>query len=386
MKWKKLFHFVLIFGLFSSVMLSVCTSEQELQNNALVSEAIAQSYSQQDEIFNSRQNAITRAVAKVSPAVVSINVTRYENYRVSPFLTDPFWRHFFKYDNVMREVNGLGSGFIFTPKGHILTNQHVIEGAENIVVTLPGGEKYDATVVGEDYTTDVAILKMEGDNLPHIPLGNSDDIIIGEWSIAIGNPFGLFDVSAKPTVTVGVISALDQDFGRIETDRIYDDMIQTDAAINSGNSGGPLVNSTGEVIGINTFIYSGNDGIGTNIGLGFAIPINRVKSVLDDLMKHGSVKRNVWMSIQYRNISPTVAFYLGLRSTDGVIVTDVERKSPWEQAGLEAEDIILEVEGESIRSVADIERIKEKLNLDKGDSIELKVYRNRRIYRAIVKI
>ncbi len=383
MKWQKLFLYLFV-GLFANVLFSVCSLNRDSQKSAFVSAAAAQSYTQQDEISNSRQNAITRAVAKVSPAVVSINVTRYENYRVSPFLNDPFWRHFFKYDNVMREVNGLGSGFIFSPKGHILTNQHVVEGAESIVITLPGGEKYDATVVGEDYTTDVAVLKIENDHLPYIPLGNSDDIIIGEWSIAIGNPFGLFDVSAKPTVTVGVISALDQDFGRIETDRIYDDMIQTDAAINSGNSGGPLVNSMGEVIGINTFIYSGNSGVGTSIGLGFAIPINRVKSVLDDLMQHGTVKRDMWKSLQYRNISPTVAYYLGLRTTDGVIVTDVGRKSPWEEAGLEVEDIILEMDDKTIHSVHDMEQVKESLNLRQSGSIELKVYRNRRIYRAVV--
>jgi len=167
-------------------VLLVCSSPKP-EESSLFPPAAAQPMAQQDEISNSRQNAITRAVAKVSPAVVSINVTRYENYRVSPFLTDPFWRHFFKYDNVMREVNGLGSGFVFSPKGHILTNQHVIDGAEKIVITLPGGEKYDAEVIGEDYATDVAVLKTEGDNLPYIPLGNSDDIIIGEWSIAIGN-------------------------------------------------------------------------------------------------------------------------------------------------------------------------------------------------------
>ncbi|MDZ7370024.1 MAG: trypsin-like peptidase domain-containing protein [candidate division KSB1 bacterium] len=338
----------------------------------------------QNDITASRQNAITRAVAKVSPAVVSINVTQLQEYYTgNPFLDDPFWRQFFRYDRIMREVHGLGSGFLFTKEGYILTNQHVVNRAHSIVVTLSGGEKFDAELVGEDYKTDIAVLKIKGRDFPAAQLGNSDDLIIGEWVIAMGNPFGLFDIAARPTVTVGVISAVDMDFSGMVQDRLYEDMIQTDASINSGNSGGPLINAAGEVIGINTFIYtSGSTG---SVGVGFAIPINRVRLIAADLIKYGSVQRDIWTQIQFDDITPMVAYYLRLPTTDGVIVTNVERNSPWQEAGLEAEDVILEIEGKAIRSKKDVEKLKTLLKPRKGEVITLKVYRNRRIYRAEVK-
>ena len=381
---------------FSSFFLFVCAQRASDQNTQVIQTANARAESgdsswkriaQQDDISNSRQNAITTAIARVSPAVVSINTRKIEEYyRQNPWSYDPFWRHFVpQYDRVMQEVQGLGSGFIFSKDGHILTNQHVIDGAQKVMVTLPGGKEYEAELIGEDFKSDVAVLKINGENFPFVHLGDSDDIIIGEWAIAIGNPFGLFDVSAKPTVTVGVISATDQDFGRLENQKIYEDMIQTDASINSGNSGGPLVNSQGKVIGMNAFIYSGSENIGTSIGLGFALPINRVKVVAEDLLRHGSVPRDFWAGIQYQDITNTIAFLLRMKSTDGVIITDVERNSPWDEAGLEAEDVILEIEGRQVRSSSDLDQLKNRLKLASGDELDLAVYRNRRIYKARVK-
>jgi serine protease Do len=390
MKHRVNFILPFILGVvFASVLLAVCSSYDHSDAAKSLRLGVAASNAQneplQSDIADSRQNAITRAIAKVSPAVVSVNVTQVqEYYRGNPFMDDPFWRQFFKYDKVLREVHGLGSGFIFSEQGYVLTNQHVIDKADKIVVTLSGGAKYDAELVGEDYKTDLAVVKIKGDNFSFIALGNSDDIIIGEWSIAIGNPFGLFDISAKPTVTVGVVSAVDLDFGKLENDRQYEDMIQTDAAINPGNSGGPLVNGAGEVIGINTFIYSNGGSEGGNIGLGFAIPVNRVKTVLNDILKYGSVQRDLWTRIQFDDISPTVAFYLRLNTTDGAIVTNVEPNSPWQEAGLESEDVIFEIDGKAVKSKRDIERIKSQLKLTKGDVLSLKVYRNRRVYRADV--
>ncbi len=378
---KMLFGFI-IGVVFTTVFLAVFSFHADESALFQVPDSSAQK-SQQDEISNSRQNAITRAIKRVSPAVVSIN-TRKIQYRDNPLAHDPFWRHLApRYDRIMQEVQGLGSGFLFSKDGHILTNQHVVDGADEISVTLPGGEKYSATLIGEDFNSDVAVIKIDGKDFTFIELGNSDDILIGEWAIAIGNPFGLFDVSAKPTVTVGVISALDQDFGRLNNQRDYEDMIQTDAAINSGNSGGPLVNSEGKVIGMNAFIYSGNNNIGTSIGLGFAIPANKVKSVKDDLLAHGSVPRNVWSSIQYQDVSPMIAYLLNMKNHDGVIITNVERASPWDEAGLDAEDVILEIGGRRIQSDDDVENIKQK-KFSSGDELELTVYRNRRIYRAVV--
>ncbi len=348
---------------------------------------VAEASAASEDIAASRQNAITRAVAKVSPAVVSINVTEVQEfYRINPWANDPFWSHFFpRYDKIQREVKALGSGFLFSPKGYILTNQHVIDSADKIMVTLPGGAQYEAEIIGQDYKTDVAVLKIKGKNFPYIDFGNSDDVIIGEWAIALGNPFGLFDISAEPTVTVGVISAVDQDFGQRENERVYEDMIQTDAAINSGNSGGPLVNSNGLVIGMNSFIYSGSSDIGASIGLGFAIPSNRAKAVVDDILKHGSVQRDIWQSIQFNDVTPYIAYYLGMGQATGVIVSDVDRNSPWDKAGLEPEDVILEIEGYTVRNTKDVEKLKKKLRLKKGELLHLKVYRNHRIYSAEVR-
>ena len=381
--------------LFTTVFLAVCTSSSDKQpgpvrmsqSGAIAAQSSWNSAQLQDDISASRQNAITQAIARVSPAVVSVNTSKLEEYyRQNPLSYDPFWRYFTpRYDRVLQRVQGLGSGFIFSRQGHILTNQHVVDRAEEIMVTLPGGKKYEATLIGEDFYSDVAVIKISGGDFDYVEFGDSDDIIIGEWAIAIGNPFGLFDVSAKPTVTVGVISAVDQDFGRLENQRVYEDMIQTDAAINSGNSGGPLVNSLGKVIGMNAFIYSGNNEIGTSIGLGFAIPGNRVRTVMENLLKHGSVPRDFWSDIQYQNLTGTIAFLLGLSSPAGVIITDVERNSPWDEAGLEPEDVILRINGERIESGRDIERLKKRLSLSAGDQLELAVYRNRRIYKAVVQ-
>ena len=373
---------VFAFGFFT-----VC-SEQQNQNTISIQQTLAQDIDKSNAaVSGSRQNAITRAVEHVSPAVVGINVTAVQQYyQQSPFADDPFFRHFFPRYRVMRQVESLGSGFIFDAEGHILTNYHVVENAVETIVTLTGGDQYEAELIGGDPKTDIAVLKIKGKSFPYAEFGDSDDVIIGEWAIAIGNPFGLFDVSAKPTVTVGVISAVDQDFGRQARNRYYEDMIQTDAAINSGNSGGPLVNCNGFVIGINTFIFSGSAGSGTNIGLGFAIPINRVKRHIDDLIKYGRVKRDFWTGIQYDELTRMVASYLQLNTTDGVIITDVEPKSPAESAGLQVGDVIQEMNGETIKNGQDVKRIIESEDLAQGDVLILEIYRRGKQLQKRVKL
>ncbi len=328
------------------------------------------------DVSNSRETAITRAVAEVSDAVCGINVTQIREYR-RPYFEDPFFRFFFPERIPRRAVKSLGSGFVISPDGYIVTNQHVVENAIEIVVVLPDGSTHQAEIIGEDRISDIALLKIDGDNHKYVKLGNSDDVIIGEWVIALGNPFGLFEINAKPTVTVGVVSAVDRDFGKQENDRVYQDMIQTDAAINQGNSGGPLVNSLGEVIGMNTFIFTGGNSSG-NIGLGFAIPINRIKRILRDLMKYGKVDRSWTTGIVVENIAPLVADYLGLPSTEGVIVTDVEADSPARQAGLQVGDVIVAVNGKHIRNQNDIWTVIENLDLKPGDEIRLDVLRGRK--------
>ncbi len=334
----------------------------------------------QREINESRENAITRAVKKVSPAVVGINVTQGYFSRQSPFSDDPFFRHFWRDSPSLKKVKSLGSGFLFSKRGYILTNQHVVQDAIEIIVTVEGGRQYVAKKIGEDFTTDIAVLKIEGNDFPHAKLGNSDDVIIGEWAIALGNPFGLFDISSKATVTVGVISGTDQDFGKQNNNRIYEDMIQTDAAINSGNSGGPLVNCDGEVIGINAWIISGSETMSANIGLGFAIPINRIKRILDDLLNYGHVDRSFWTGIHYDRVTAAIARYLGLRSVHGVIVSDIDKGSPAAKAGLKISDIIFAIDENRVNKFQDVESIINSLDYKPGDVMNLRIFRDRGIY------
>jgi len=380
------FIFLLI-GLFLS-----CGSEEKSPLDDLDLAAIApQSGSQEknhatnDDITDSRSTAITRAVKKVSSAVCGINVTQIREYRRVPYFDDPFFRYFFR-DNILRQpVKSLGSGFLISPDGYILTNEHVVHNAVKIIVVLSDGTTKEAEVVGSDYISDIALLKIPGENHPHVRLGNSGDVIIGEWVIALGNPFGLFEINAKPTVTVGVVSAVDRDFGRVSRDRVYQDMIQTDAAINRGNSGGPLVNSLGEVIGMNAFIYTSETSTGS-IGLGFAIPSNRIQRILKDLKQYGEVNRNWRTGLVVQEITPWMADYFELSTPRGVIVTEVEANSSADRAGLKVGDVILEVNGRSVRSENDIYEVIDNSDLRGGDVLELKILRDSRVYSVKLRL
>ena len=338
-----------------------------------------------DQISNNRQNAITRAVAMASPAVVGINVTEvreytYRNPWSQMFGDDPFFRQFFGDKTYRQEIKGLGSGFLISPDGYILTNDHVAGNAKEITVALTNKEKYKAKLVGTDLVSDIALLKIDGKNLPFIRLGNSDDVLIGEWAIAMGNPFGLFDISDKPTVTVGVVSATGMNLNA-EQGRIYRGMIQTDAAINQGNSGGPLLNSAGEVVGVNAVIFTPNQG---NIGLGFAIPINRVKSIVTELKRSGKVERNFWTGLEVQTVDVRVAHYFDLAKAEGVIVTDVKRRSPADESGFKPGDIIVEVNGEKIMKDDDIIGIVQ--NSKEGDVLKMKVIRDKKFINLSLRL
>jgi serine protease Do len=299
-----------------------------------------------DDISNSRKNIITTTVEKVSPAIVGINVIEIREYR-DPFFSffdDPFFKRFFgDRGTYNREVKGLGSGYIISPDGYIVTNDHVAGNATEITVTLTDGRSFNAKVIGSDLASDICLIKIDGNDLPYVPLGNSDDAIIGEWVIALGNPFGLFELNDKPTVTVGVISATGMNLEPIN-ERYYVNMLQTDAAINGGNSGGPLVNSVGEVIGMNTLIFTAGSASGS-IGLGFAIPINKVKSIVEELKEKGKVDRDFEIGMRIQSIDEGIARYYHLENTKGVIVTKVYPNTPALKAGIEVGDIILEIEG-----------------------------------------
>jgi serine protease Do len=333
----------------------------------------AQRDSVNESVSHSRRTAITEVVGRASPAVVGINVIEIRQYRqYSPWGDDPFFRQFFGDRTYTERVPQLGSGFIISSDGYILTNDHVAGNAKEITVTLTSGGKYPARLVGTDLVSDISLLKIDAKNLPSLRLGNSDEVITGEWVIALGNPFGLFDISDKPTVTVGVVSATGMNL-RAQEGRVYRGMIQTDAAINSGNSGGPLVNTSGEVIGVNAVIFTPNQG---SIGLGFAIPINRVKTIVAELKRSGRIEREYWTGLEIQPVDRRIARYFGLDRATGVIISDIKGGSPAERSGFKVGDILLEANGEKIADEASLAAIVDDARV--GDTLRMKVYRDKR--------
>jgi len=326
----------------------------------------------QGELHSSRETAIVRAAQKVGPAVVSISVTATRVVRAGPWFPfrDQFFRDFFGERQYVEEVSNLGSGVIVSPYGYVVTNEHVVRKATEIKVTLPDGREYDAELIDAEQEYDLAILKVEGSDLPYAVLGDSDSLIIGEWAIAIGNPFGYLLGDAHPTVTVGVIGALHRDVKTSESVvGVYKDMIQTDAAINPGNSGGPLVNALGEVVGVNAFIITKSGG---SMGMGFAIPVDRVKYMIDEVSKYGKMRR-IWIGLLVQEITPLIAQSLGLERSEGVLIARVDSGSPAEKSGLERGDVIVAVNGERVRNFESARRA--IFGSRVGDVIEFEIIR-----------
>ena len=327
----------------------------------------------------SRTTAITEAVRSISPSVVSVSVIKIsERVQHSPFYGDPFFERFFPEiyrDRIYKEqVEALGSGFIISDDGFIVTNDHVAGGGTKISINTSNGDEYTATLVGHDFVSDIALLKVDDHIFQPAKLGSSESLLIGEWVIALGNPFGLFKKS-KPTVTVGVISATDRDFGKIEEGRIYQDMIQTDAAINTGNSGGPLVNSNGEVIGMNTFIYTGDRYSSGSVGIGFAIPISRIKEIVKGI-KENKIDRDFWVGLSYLPLNAYVARQLGYPGKEGIYISRIVRRSPAEKAGAELGDVILEINGIKVKDENTVNVAMGSEYLNVGDVLPLKIWRN----------
>ena len=325
----------------------------------------------QPNVDNSRTTAITRAIEKVGPAVACINVQQ----NVSAYSTsDPFFRYFFPPE--IYPMKSSGSGVVISPDGYVLTNTHVVENASKISVTLSGGDEYDAEVIGVDKTSDLALLLLNGNNFPFVEMGDSDDLIIGEWVIALGNPFELFSVSNQPTASVGIISANHMDFGmQKESGRVLQNMIQTDAAINPGNSGGPLVNSEGKVIGINTFIFTGSNYNRGSIGIGFAIPINTAKRIAKELKTSGSIDRSFTTGLVVQPLTRSLIRHLNIPFRDGVIVVHVDKNSSAQKAGIAIGDIIITAAGNKVNSPSDIRDIIAEKDLRSGDTIKFKIFR-----------
>lgn len=328
------------------------------------------------EVTESRQTAITTAVAKASPAVVSINVIEVQRVQVrDPFhdlLSDPWFEQFFgrrRMREYERQLKGLGSGFVISPDGYVVTNDHVAGRATKVTVAFPNGDSYDAEIVGTDQPTDLTLLKINPDKpLPYLAFAEEERPMVGEWAIALGNPFGLFEAS-DPTVTVGVVSAVDRNFS-VQEGRVYRDMIQTDASINRGNSGGPLINALGQVIGVNTFIYTPDGG---SIGLGFAVPAGKASRIIDELRSSGAVDRSYYTGLYGVDVSPRIARALSLTSAAGVFVQDIDRNSPADAAGFEAYDVIVAVGGEPVTNRNDF--VARLYDFRPGDRVDFDVVR-----------
>ncbi|MEE2659361.1 MAG: trypsin-like peptidase domain-containing protein [Candidatus Latescibacterota bacterium] len=310
-------------------------------------------WAQSEEIAASRRNALVRAVEWVQPAVVSVHAVTRESYIYRS--ADPFLEYFFPlsplshrlYRGERSRVSG-GSGVIVSDSGQILTNAHVVgdpEKLERAEVSLTDGRVLRVRSVEVDHSLDLAVLRVAESGLPVASLDEPGHILVGEWAIAIGNPFDL-----GPTVSVGVISAIDRDFQEPQGNYYYRDMIQTDAAINPGNSGGPLVNANGEVLGINSFIYTGGDYNFGSIGIGFAIPISAARRFLEELDAHGRIRKPWHGIVGLQDLTPRLADFLELDSTDGAIVTQVAVDSPAFSAELTRGDVIVGVNGEPVRS------------------------------------
>jgi serine protease Do len=296
---------------------------------------------------SARRTEIVDAAEKVSPSIVSIGASR-TTYVVSPFFD--FFSDFaiFPYQE---KIPYLGSGVIVSSDGLIVTNYHVVEQANDVFVTLSDGRELPANVLAADSVLDLAILKVAATNLPAIKMGDSDDLMVGEWVLAMGNPFGNLIGDPHPTVTVGVVSALKRSFrSGGPSPKVYQDMIQTDAAINPGNSGGGLVNTAGELIGINTFIVSRSGG---SIGIGFAIPVNRVKAMVAEVTKYGHLRPKL-VDFRVQNLNAHVARILGSQATNGAVVSEIQPRGPAYRAGLRVGDIITSVNGHEIHSADDI--------------------------------
>lgn len=320
--------------------------------------------------------------AMASPSVVNIRTVKtmkgggtvYKHFRRGPFNDDDplndFFEKFFG-DNGPHNFKqrSLGSGFIIDKEGYIVTNNHVIENADKIMVVLSDDKEFDAKIIGRDPYTDLALIKIKPKrDLPSVKIGDSDTLKVGEWVVAIGSPFGL-----ERTVTAGIVSAK----GRVIGSGPYDNFIQTDASINPGNSGGPLINMRGQVIGINTMIIAGGQGIG------FAIPVNLAKGIIEQLKSSGEVTRG-WLGVTIQDLKGELAKYYGLKSGEGALVVDVIPGDPADQAGIKPKDIIAEVNGKKIKSSRDLTTIIAGIGV--GEKAKVTVLRNKKKKTFTVEI
>ena len=314
------------------------------------------------EMDDAPMHSIAPVVSRATPGVVGISV-RGRVREDNPLLQDPLFRRFFNLQQqpVERETQATGSGVIVdAAQGYVLTNSHVTENGNSIEVTTKDNRKFKARLIGRDPDTDIAVLQISGSNLTAVPMGDSDRLQVGDFVLAVGNPFGL-----GQTVTSGIVSAL----GRSPGIEGYEDFIQTDASINPGNSGGPLVDMQGRIVGINTAIVAPSGG---NVGIGFAVPINMARQVMNQLISYGEIKRGR-IGVAIQDLTPDIAQALGTTHTEGAVIARVEQGSPAERAGLRTNDLVVAVNGAPIHNGAEL---RNRVGLSKiGDAVDLTVVR-----------
>jgi len=351
-------------GFFSALFFAMCSFFAVSANGALP-----------QKIDGEELPSLAPMLENVTPAVVNIATEGRVKQRQSPLFSDPFFRHFFKIPDqpIERKTSSLGSGVIVDSKrGLVLTNNHVIANAIQITVTLRDGRQVEAEIVGADPETDIAVLKMTAENLTALTTTDSDDLRVGDFVVAIGNPFGL-----GQTVTSGIISALSRSGLGIEE---YEDFIQTDASINPGNSGGALVNLKGELVGINTAIFSQS---GASHGIGFAIPINLALRIMEQILNTGEVKRG-FLGVSIQDISPELAEAFGLTRKNGALINEVLKDSPADKAGLLPGDIVISIDGKKIRNANDV---RNRIGLlPVGEKIKFKLLRDGKEFDLVVLV
>jgi S1-C subfamily serine protease len=318
-----------------------------------------------------RNNSVVTATEKVAPAVVSIQVTQVTRYVARPRSLMEWFETYGRPQVRERDISNMGSGVLVSPYGRVVTNNHVVNGAKNITVTLSDGRQFPARILDSSAKHDISLLQLdlpEGELLPYAELGNSDDLRIGEWAIAIGSPFGFQLGDIRPSVTVGVISALHREIKASDEAR-YTDMIQTDAAINPGNSGGPLINSEGKVIGINTLIFTKDGG---SLGIGFARPVNKVVWILNEFERYGEV-RDTWAGFEGQDLKPYHVVHNKLKANQGVFVTKVFNGGPAAAAGLLPGDVVTAIGGQSVDNLGEGNQVFYRYEV--GDSVDFTVDR-----------
>jgi serine protease Do/serine protease DegQ len=352
--YKKLSLFLLVTLLSASVTLTACAASPPIT-----------AYPPTAPGDNQPVPTLAPMLEKVTPAVVNISTESRVVLRRNPLLDDPFFRRFFDIPNMPRErrTQSLGSGVVVDAgRGYVITNHHVVEGADTIMVTLRDGRQSKAKLIGSDSATDIAVIQLPADNLTALPLANSDALRVGDYVVAIGNPFGL-----GQTVTSGIVSALGRSGLGIQG---YENFIQTDASINPGNSGGALVNLRGELVGINTAILAPSGG---NVGIGFAIPSNMVKQLLEQLVQYGEVKRGR-LGVTVQDLTPELAKAFSIELNQGAVIAQVMPNSTADRAGLKAGDVVTAINDKPIHGSNDLRNAVGLLPV--GDTVALNILRN----------